>query len=68
VKYGNFPLTRRGETATAALRAIDPKARFEVSFVDAGRTETMRGDELARLAVAVPQVPGSALVFYKKVR
>jgi alpha-galactosidase len=57
-----------GETATAALRAIDPKARFEVSFVDAGRTETMRGDELARLAVAVPQAPGSALVFYKKVR
>lgn len=56
------------QAATAELRGLDPKARYEVSWVDAGTTETMTGAELAWLRIAIPQAPGSALVFYKKVR
>jgi alpha-galactosidase len=53
---------------TAALRGIDPKARYEVSLADAGTTEMLKGADLARLRISVPQAPGSALVFYKKIR
>jgi hypothetical protein len=56
------------QAVTAELRGIDPKARYEVSLIDAGTTKTMTGAELARLPIAVPQAPGSALVFYKKIR
>lgn len=53
--------------ATAELRGIDPRARYEVSLVDAGTTMTMKGAELAKLRVVVPHTPGSALVFYRKI-
>ena len=56
------------QAVSAELRGIDPRALYEVSFTDAGTTESMRGAGLARLKVAVPQAPGSALVFYKKIR
>jgi alpha-galactosidase len=56
------------QAVTAELRVIDLKARYEVSLVDAGTTKTMTGAELARLPIAVPQAPGSALVFYKQIR
>ena len=56
------------EETTAEMREIDPKAHYEVSFVDAGTTGTMMGAELTKLRVVVPQAPGSALVFYKKIR
>ncbi len=54
------------QAVTAELRGIDPKARYEVSWADAGTTKTMMGAELARLRIAIPQAPGSALVFYQK--
>jgi alpha-galactosidase len=54
--------------ATAELSGIDPKARYEVSFADTGTTRTLKGAELARLSITIPQAPGSALVFYKKIR
>ena len=49
------------------LQGIDPEARYEVTFHDAGTTKTMTGAELARLEITVPQAPGSAMVFYKKI-
>jgi alpha-galactosidase len=65
-------LFRREKCATSAvtaeLRGIDPKARYEVTLVDAGTTKTMTGADLARLRITVPQAPGSALVFYKEIR
>jgi alpha-galactosidase len=54
------------EDETAKLRDIDPKASYEVEFVDAGETRTMSGPELASLKVRIPEKPGSALIFYKK--
>lgn len=54
------------DSATAELRGLEMKARYEVVFVDGGGTKTMTGAELARLRITVPQAPGSALVFYKK--
>jgi hypothetical protein len=44
-------------TVTADLLCIDPVARHEVAFVDAGTAETMRGAELARLKAAFPRLP-----------
>ncbi len=55
------------EAETAGLRGIDPGARYEVTFEDAGTTQTMTGAELARLKLTISQAPGSALVFYKKI-
>jgi hypothetical protein len=54
------------EAETAGLRDIDPKASYEVEFVDAGETRTMSGPELASLKVRIPEKPGSALISYKK--
>lgn len=51
------------------LKAIDPDAQYQVE-VRAGLDKTtpkqMSGQDLANLEVAVPDKPGSALVFYKK--
>jgi hypothetical protein len=57
-----------GETAAVALQGIDPAVRYEVLFEDSGTKKTMSGAELARLAIAIPQKPGSALVFYEKAK
>jgi alpha-galactosidase len=57
-----------GESTAVALQGIDPAARYEVTFEDAGMKKTMTGAELSRLSVTVPQKPGSALVFYEKAK
>ena len=57
-----------GESTAVALQDIDPAARYEVTFEDAGMKKTMTGAELARLKILVTQKPGSALVFYKKMK
>jgi alpha-galactosidase len=56
------------KTEVVALQGIDPGARYEVTFEDGGTTKTVGGAELARLKLTVPQAPGSALVFYKKIK
>jgi alpha-galactosidase len=55
-------------SAEAGLRGLEPKARYEVTFEDGGTARTMTGAELARLSLDVPQAPGSALLFYKRIR
>ncbi|HBO42364.1 MAG TPA: hypothetical protein DD670_00165 [Planctomycetaceae bacterium] len=51
---------------TLALRGIDPKARYEVSFEDTPAVHTVMGDELAHYTVSVPSAPGSAIVYYRR--
>jgi alpha-galactosidase len=56
-----------GDTETVSLHGLDPQARYDVTFEDAGTTKPMNGAELAGLKLTVPKAPGSALVFYKKI-
>ena len=56
------------KSAAVALRGIDPAARYEVTFEDAGTKKTMSGADLAQMKLTVPQAPGSALVYYKRIR
>jgi alpha-galactosidase len=57
-----------GDSQTVSLHEIEPTARYEVTFEDSGTKKTMKGTELARLSVAVPAKPGSALIFYEKAK
>ena len=50
----------------AALRGLDPKAEYDVTFVDSARVQTLTGAELARFKVTIPSAPGSMLVIYRK--
>jgi alpha-galactosidase len=56
------------ESAAVALQGLDPVTRYDVSFEDSGTKKIMTGAELARLSVTVPARPGSALVFYNKMK
>ncbi|MBN2021291.1 MAG: alpha-galactosidase [Pirellulales bacterium] len=51
---------------TVALRGIDPAAEYEVSHEDSPARQTLKGEELARLKVAIPAAPGSAIVYYRR--
>lgn len=53
-------------TFIAALHGLEPDAAYEVRLPDAGRTQTLRGRELAHFRVEVPQAPGSVLLLYRK--
>jgi alpha-galactosidase len=55
-------------SATMRLQGLDPAARYEVAFHDAGTTKAMTGAELARLEIVVPQALGSAMLFYRKMK
>jgi hypothetical protein len=59
----------KAEQATfdAALRGLDLKAEYEVTFVDSAKVQKLTGDELAKLKVEIPAAPGSALVTYRKI-
>lgn len=51
------------------LRGLDAKATYEVSFFDTfdpKEKKTLRGEELAKLRVDIPAMPGSQLVRYRK--
>jgi alpha-galactosidase len=52
------------------LRAIDPEATYEVTLshtYDPEKPVRMKGEELTRLNLAVPDCPGSVLVEYRRV-
>jgi alpha-galactosidase len=49
-----------------ALRAIAPKATYEVEFVDLNRKETMTGAALASLTLKLDKPETSLLVIYRK--
>ena len=53
-------------SAQFSLRAIDPKATYEVEFVDLNRKQTMKGSELATLSVNLEKPETSLLVIYKR--
>jgi alpha-galactosidase len=53
-------------TFEAALRGLDSKAGYEVTFVDSARVEKLTGTELARLKVEIGTAPGSLLVTYRR--
>jgi alpha-galactosidase len=52
------------------LRGIDSAAKYEVTNVDAGTPSQVSGKDLMQrgLHVEIPQKPGAALVFYRKVQ
>jgi len=65
---------RRGKNDEPArdlrLRGIDPAAIYEVTDVDAKAPVKISGNDLMQrgLHVEIPQKPGAALIFYRKVR
>lgn len=50
----------------ASLRGLDPKATYEVAFVDTGKIEKRTGAELGRFVVTIDAAPGSMLVTYQR--
>ena len=48
------------------LRAVDPAARYELTFVDSGRRLEAAGADLANLVVEVAAKPGMALITYQR--
>ena len=61
---------RRSHSQDAALavdlHGLDPGARYQVDWVDTGRTATLLGSELARLRVEIASPAASSLVKYRK--
>lgn len=68
-KAGYAILFRRekceNSSTAIALRGVDDKARYEISFEDAAGSRIVSGRELSALDVEVPSAPGSAIVYYK---
>ena len=62
---------RRAQSTSGAmglnLRGLDAQAQYDVMFTDENRRERMRGEELAKLKVAIASAPGCTLVEYAKV-
>jgi alpha-galactosidase len=55
-------------TALFRLRGLDPDARYELAFADAGVQRTLRGAELGEgIEVTLEEAPGSLLVTYRQV-
>jgi alpha-galactosidase len=65
-------LRRPGSPAASmkpGLHAIDPTAQYDVEMrtgLDQSPPQTMSGQDLANLEVAIPDKPGSVLIFYKQ--
>jgi hypothetical protein len=55
-------------SARYRLRALEPVARYIVSDLDTKQTAQMTGRELMEdgLLIAIQEVPGAALVTYKR--
>jgi alpha-galactosidase len=51
------------------LRGLDPAAMYEISNVDQGTPRTVSGAELMQqgLQIEIPEKPGAAVIFYRKV-
>jgi alpha-galactosidase len=71
-KSGLALLFRRQNSTVGSMRlglkAVDPKAQYQVEIrtgLDKCPPKQMSGQDLANLEVAIPDKPGSALVFYK---
>ena len=58
------------ESARFLLRGLDPEARYRLTNVDSGQTQTISGrDLLGRgVSVAISEQPGSAVISYLKIR
>ena len=52
--------------AEIRLRGIDPKANYEITFVDSKKQATMPGADLAKLCVEIGSARGTMLVLYRK--
>ena len=52
--------------AVITLHGIDPKASYEVEFVDSQETKTLKGSDLAHLVVKLDKTGTSVLVKYRK--
>ncbi len=53
----------------AALKEIDPEAKYEVTFYSGysrAKSVQMMGAELQHLTIEINEVPGSLLIEYKK--
>jgi alpha-galactosidase len=72
-KDGVVICLRRPGSSTASMKpglhAIDPNAQYDVELrtgLDKVDANSMSGQDLANLEVAIPDKPGSVLVFYKQ--
>jgi alpha-galactosidase len=56
------------EAARFKLSGLDPAARYTVTNLDSGESQTLAGRELLEkgLAVAIPEQPGSAVIVYQR--
>jgi alpha-galactosidase len=73
LKAGMALVFRRQGSALSSvqpeLKAIDPQAQYEVEIrmgLDKGPSNKMSGKDLTNLQVSIPDEPGSALLFYKR--
>jgi alpha-galactosidase len=72
-KDGLVICLRRPGSPTASMKpglhALDPNAQYDVELrtgLDKVATQAMSGQDLANIAVAIPDKPGSVLIFYKQ--
>ena len=55
----------RDSTMAVALRALEAKRSYEVSFEDTPEKQKLPGARLSALPVAIPSAPGTAIVYYR---
>jgi alpha-galactosidase len=56
-------------TVELPLRALDPKARYDVEIrigLERGSVRQMSGEELTHCPIVIPNKPGSAMLFYTR--
>ncbi len=63
---------RRKDSPDAArsieLKGIDPKTQYRITFADSPETAVVEGSKLASYAVKISDKPGSAVLFYERVK
>ena len=55
-------------TQPVALRGINARRSYEISFQDTPARRTVAGSEMLGLPVEIPSAPGSATVYYREAR
>lgn len=55
-------------TKSIELKGIDPRAQYQITFADSTETAVVDGTKLANYAVKLDDKPGSAILYYEKVR
>lgn len=53
--------------ATLALQGLDGHARYEVTAEDDTATRQVSGRQLGAFAIDIPEAPGSAILYYRKI-